>query len=91
MAALESMRRAFAPHFGHFFVSEAVWPSIFSNWWPHFSHLYSYKGNEELPPAMTQYKIVACLSRFVRAQRGHMAPCVRLSHSLLNAKRMTHQ
>jgi hypothetical protein len=24
----------------------------------------------------------------VRAQRGHMAPCVRLSHSLLNAKRM---
>jgi hypothetical protein len=56
MAALESMRRALAPHFGHFFVSEAVWPSIFSNWWPHFSHLYSYKGNEELPPAMTRLK-----------------------------------
>jgi len=42
MAAAESMRGAFAPHLGHFLVVEALCPSIFSNWWPHFAHLYSY-------------------------------------------------
>ena len=51
------MRVALAPHFGHFFVVEAVWPSIFSNWWPHFSHLYSYKGNENSSRAVSEYKI----------------------------------
>jgi len=42
------MRSARAPHFGHFFVSEAPKLSIFSKRWPHFTHLYSYNGKEKL-------------------------------------------
>ena len=41
------MRPARAPHFGHFLVSEADTLSIFSKRWPHFTHLYSYSGNEK--------------------------------------------
>jgi hypothetical protein len=29
----------------------AEWFSIFSNWLPHFSHLYSYNGKAEPLPA----------------------------------------
>src|SRR6185437_16956424 len=44
MAGAAAMRSAFAPHFGHFLISEAVTFSIFSNRWPHLTHLYSYSG-----------------------------------------------
>src|SRR5271154_3655216 len=42
------MRGAREPHFGHFFVSDALTLSIFSKRWPHFTHLYSYNGNPKL-------------------------------------------